>query len=158
MRVSNSMQLRIQVLRATVFLAVARFLVRFVPLRIWRSSLGVVDDAPALIDWTQRQCDLATLRRALTIGRVVDRAAEILPGLSRCLPKAVALQWILRMSGIPAALVIAFHLEDRTGRDAYHAWVERDGEMLVGQCDRESYRAILTFVTGARPVQASSPR
>lgn len=157
MRVSNSMRLRFQVLRATVLLAVARFLVRFVPLRVWRASLGVVDSAPASIDWTQRDCDLSTLRRALTSGRIVDRAAEILPGLSRCLPRAVALQWILRMSGIPAALVIAFHIEDRSGHDAYHAWVERDGEMLVGHCDRESYRAILTFVTGRQPVHASSP-
>ncbi len=154
MHASKSMQLRIQVGRAAAFLAVARFLVRFVPLRLWRASLGAISRnsdpinsgpgaAPPFED-----CDIVTLRHALMIGRCMDRAAEILPGHSRCLPKAVALQWILRLGRLPSKLVIAFSIKDRAGDDAYHAWVERDGEMLVGQCDSAAYKPILTFVQG----------
>ncbi len=152
MHASHSMKLRLQVGRAAAFLAVARFLVRFVPLRIWRSSLGSIYGnsadgvSPVQPEADSPSCDLVVLRHALMIGRCVERAAEILPGHSRCLPKAVALQWILRRGKIVSRLVIAFKVEDRSSADAYHAWVERDGEMLVGHCDRASYRTILTFV------------
>lgn len=82
----------------------------------------------------------------------VERAAERLPGTSKCLPKAVALQVLLRLAGIPSRLVIAFHVTDRTGPDAYHAWTEVCGEMLVGECNRAEYRSIMTF-DQPRPVR-----
>lgn len=162
MFVSQSMYLRYQVGRAAAFLVVARFAVRFIPLRFWRFSLGTMDE-PAAQDEPSGQdepaaegsCDLAKLRHALMIGRCIDRAGEILPGESRCLPKAVALQWLLRLTGIPSRLVIAFNITDRTGKDAYHAWVERGGEMLVGRCDRASYRRILSFVHGDTALASS---
>lgn len=155
MRISQSMQLRFQVGRAVAFLAAARFLVRVVPLRLWRGSLGQIvaqpqhqsDESPPP-EYQFGDAALAVLREALMLGRCVDRASEILPGHSRCLPQAVALQWIMRMHGIASQIIIAFHIFDRAGEHAYHAWVEHRGEMLIGHCDRSSYRPIMTLSVG----------
>lgn len=161
--VVSTWQLRWMGLLALVCLVVARLLVRFVPLAVWRSTLGVaVKPAdPAVSDqfgvalsvrtaeasqyFPNPVCDQATLRHAMRLGRCVDRAAQWLPGTSKCLPRAAALQWLLRREGIPSALVIAFRLADRAGVDAFHAWTETCGEMLVGQCDRAAYRPIMAL-------------
>lgn len=58
------------------------------------------------------------------------------------------LQWLLRREAIGSQLVIAIHATDRTGEHAYHAWVERDGEFLIGRCDRAAYRPVMIFVQG----------
>lgn len=155
MRISQSMQLRLQVGRAVAFLAAARFLVRAVPLRLWRGSLGDIvtqpqhqsADSPSA-EYDFDDAALMVLRQALMFGRCVDRASEILPGHSRCLPQAVALQWIMRAEGILSQIIIAFNIHDRSSEHAYHAWVEHRGEMLIGHCDRSSYRAILTMSVG----------
>ncbi len=138
--------------RALVFLVLARALVRFVPFSTWRSSLGAVvqptgSDAlgQTIILHPQPACDEATLRHAMQLGRLVDRAAEKLPGTSKCLPRAAALQWLLLGKRIPSSLVIAFRLGDRSGPDGYHAWTEAFGEMLVGHCNRSDYRPIMAL-------------
>jgi len=157
---------------ALICLVVARLLVRFVPLSAWRSSLGaaVQPAGPSVSDqfgialpaqstgvsadgnaaassqqFPNPLCDQPMLRHALRLGRCVDRAAQWLPGTSKCLPRAAALQWLLRAEGIPSALVIAFRLGDRTGPDAFHAWTETCGEMLVGKCDRADYCPIMAL-------------
>lgn len=91
-------------------------------------------------------CDDLSLAHARRLGRMVDRAAAKLPGTSKCLARAVALQWLLRIDGISSALVVAFRLGDRSGPDGYHAWTETCGEMLVGRCDRTVYRPIMALI------------
>lgn len=160
MQISRTAKSRLQVLRAASFIAVARFLVRMVPLHVWRASVGEVVaatasasasanssgdagvGAPGLVRILQNS-DPEKLALARWLGRCVDRAAGYLPGTSRCLPRAVALHWMLRLKGIPAQTVIAFKIGDRSGADAYHAWVELDGEMVIGQCDRMVYQPIM---------------
>lgn len=153
MQIAQSMQLRIEVGRAVAFLAVARFLVRVVPLHVWRGSLGQLTssspDQARIVDYpevTFDEAQLVVLRKGLMLGRCVERASKMLPGKSRCLPQAVALQWLMRISRIPSRIVIAFHIKDRSGEHAYHAWAEHRGEMLIGHCDRSVYQPILTLV------------
>lgn len=138
-------------MRAVALLATARLLVRLVPLHIWRGSVGAVrrgdgssNSEAAARDWSRLSEDARRIARALA--RTVERACRWLPGTSRCLPKAVALQWLMRWHRIPATTVIAFKIGDRSGPDAYHAWVELDGEMLIGQCDRSVYQPIMALV------------
>lgn len=145
-------------IRAIICLAIAKALVRFVPFTSWRRSLGIVLDptspdfptgpniaGDACVSTAPPTCDDATLRHAMLLGRLVDRAAEKLPGTSKCLPRAAALQWMLRRAGISSSLVIAFRLQERSGPHAYHAWTEVFGEMLVGHCDRAEYRPIMAL-------------
>lgn len=111
---------RILTLQAIGALCLARLLVAVVPLRLWRASLGLASG---------RQLDNGA---RFLVGRV-ERAAQRLPFGTRCLPRAVALSWMLRRRNISHALVIAVRpVSMRTGADALHAWIEADGAILLG--------------------------
>lgn len=77
------------------------------------------------------------------LGRCVDKAARRIPGTSKCLPRAVALQWMLRREHIASQLVIAIHNTDRVGEHAFHAWVEQGGQIVIGHCDRTAYSPVM---------------
>ena len=118
-------------------------LVRRVSLSRWRWTLGELDGSA--IGQDERGPD----PRARAFADAVDRASLRLP--SKCLPRAVALQWRLRLAGIPSSLIIAFHLVDRTAEHGFHAWVEQAGKIVIGHCDRDAYRAALTLSQGNLP-------
>lgn len=122
-------------------LAAARLLVRWAPFSLWRRALGQVVEQPAGRG-APGSGDLALAR---FLSRRVERAAQHLPGISKCLPQAMALQWLLRRAGIPSRLVIALHRLDRAGEHAFHAWVEVGGDMLIGHCERDLYSPVATF-------------
>ncbi|MBB3860092.1 hypothetical protein GGQ88_001353 [Novosphingobium hassiacum] len=157
---SQTWKLRGYVGVSVAALLVARGLVAFVPFVHWRATLGrLVPDAVSpqsmlsaaapgmpLVDPGPHPSELRS-----TLARCVEHAADRLPGHYKCLPKAAALQWMLRAWRVPSKLVIAFHVTDRTGPDAYHAWVEVDGAMIIGQCDRTAYRPIMVFEQTRKP-------
>ena len=124
---------------AALLLLAARLLVRHVPLGIWRASLGSSPDG----DRTGRSGHAVKAQR---LAGSVERAAAHLPGTSKCLPRAMALQWMLRRRGLPSRLVVALAVEG--GVDAHHAWTESGGEMLLGACDRASYRPLMILAQG----------
>ncbi|MGQ7829932.1 lasso peptide biosynthesis B2 protein [Altererythrobacter sp. Z27] len=134
---------RWQTLRAAALLVAARMLVRWLPLSSWRASLGQLadDDNPGAVPDMER----GQILQARALARRVERSAMRLPGHSKCLPQAVALQWLLRAEAIASTLVIAIHRHDREGDHAYHAWVQCGGEMVIGQCDRENYSSVASF-------------
>lgn len=129
--------------RAAIYLIASRAVVRLMPFRLLRWTLGGwnngnAGNAPGLENSTIDSTALASARR-------VERAAYRLPGESRCLPKAIALHWMLRRGGMPSRIVVAVHRHDRSADHAYHAWVEHAGRMLIGACDRDEYRSVMTF-------------
>jgi len=104
-----------------VLLCWARFLVEWVPLPRWRETVGLDAKTGPLPNDAWR------------LAAQVERAAARLPFATRCLPRAMALSWLLRRAAIGHALVIAARpaaLRDST--DALHAWVEIDGTRLIG--------------------------
>lgn len=154
MREVNRRFPRLNLVRAAVLLLLARVLVLLVPLKFWRGSLGRLQAGDA---WSQTNSPAvakqdsepeASFRRARFLAGRVERATQRLPGESKCLPRAAALQWMLEAEGIVADLVIAFDIHDRIGKDAYHAWVEMGGDFLIGHCDRAVYRPIMVFRGG----------
>ena len=134
---------RWQTVQAAVLLAFADALVRFVPFSTWKRTLGVVEKDGALSSTGDEATDRIADARALA--RRVERAARRMPWQAKCLPKAVALQWQLRRAGIPSRLVIAIHRQERSGRHAYHAWIEIGGAMVIGECDRLQYAPVARF-------------
>jgi hypothetical protein len=63
----------------------------------------------------------------------VDWAARLLPFSTKCLPRAMALSWILRSRGIGHCVVFAVRpVELRGAEDQLHAWVEVSGEVILG--------------------------
>lgn len=117
---------------AMAWLAFARLLVARVRFGRWRPWLGT-PVAPQVGDATLRLDTNLAQRR---LARAVLRAAERLPGQSRCLARAMALHWMLRRRGLGGVLHIGVLPGEARGTlDDLHAWVTRSGEVLLGADD-----------------------
>ena len=118
---------------ATVWLIVARLLVAQVPFGRWRRWLGAPVSAQSGDPLLRLDANLAQRRLA----RAVVRAAGHLPGESRCLARAMALHWMLRLRAMGGVLHIGvLPGSDRGTLDDLHAWVTRSGEVLLGADDK----------------------
>ncbi|MEO7865277.1 MAG: lasso peptide biosynthesis B2 protein [Sphingomicrobium sp.] len=109
-------------------LCLARLVVAVVPFERWRDSLGF---------GAGRERDFSGDRDSETQARrwasFVERAAQRLPFATKCLPRAVALSWMLRRQGIGHALVFAVRpAEWRGSADRLHAWVEISDRKIIG--------------------------
>ena len=103
-------------------LAGARLLVALAPFEWWRKSLGFDSDGQT-----------AAASDARRVATQVERAATRLPFDTKCLPRAMALSWLLRQKRIGHTVVFAVRPADlRNSPDALHAWVEVDGSKVIG--------------------------
>lgn len=115
-------QPKLRTAAAMARLCMARLLVGWVPFDRWRGTLGLGGDnaEPAM-----------TAARELAAD--VEWAATRWPLECKCLPRAMALSWLLRRKRIAHAVVIAVRPDQlRQSPDALHAWVEVDGEKVIG--------------------------
>lgn len=128
---------------AMLLLLIARVAVRFLPLSKLQLLLGPPVGPAAVGKATMPSDNESILAKRLAAH--VERGANRLPGKSRCLPKAMALHWMLRWRAIPVRLVVAMHRQERTARHAFHAWSESGGVMLIGACERQDYVPLFVF-------------
>ena len=120
-----------------LLLFVAKTLVRLVPMRWWRASLGHPGDGASV----------EGARPGRRVAAAVVRAAERLPSEYLCLPRAMAVQWMLRRRGVSSALVLGMQSSFRTGNlHSLHAWVEAGGRTVIGADPKREYRRGLTLV------------
>jgi len=113
---------RLRTLRAMALLCRARLLVDWIALDRWRDSLGLADRTGVRADEARR------------FAADVEWAAGRLPFEIKCLPRAMALSWMLRRAGITHSVVIAARPPQRRGaNDNLHAWVEVAGETVLGE-------------------------
>lgn len=102
-----------------------------VPFKRWRRTLGNAV-VPKACETSHREADGLALARHLA--EHVDRAAWRLPFEYKCLPRAMALSWLLQRSCLEHSLVIAIRPPDRRdGEDSLHAWVEVGGTIVLGE-------------------------
>jgi len=100
----------------------AQWMMAVRPFERWRGTLG--------FGTTGGGCEL---RRARRLAAQVERAAWRLPFATKCLPRAMALSWMLRRRQIAHTVVIAVRPSDRRDApDALHAWVEIAGARIIG--------------------------
>ena len=128
------------VFEAALLLALANALVRGVRFRYWRYWLGRVEtpDGPRPAPGPHRQDE--------RLAAAVERAAARLPFVSKCLPRAMALHWMLLRRHRASILVMAILPGTARGTlDDLHAWVEADGRILVGASELP-YKVIACFV------------
>ena len=132
---------------AMPMLAIAMVLVRVARLLRWRASLGQIRDSTCLVSppLASSEAPLTGGTTARRLAGCVERAVRLAPFRIKCLPQAVATQWMLRLARLPSSLIIAIHVKDRSGDHAYHAWVEHRGDIIIGQCDRDLYRSMMVF-------------
>lgn len=124
---------------AAACLIVARALIRGVRFARWRGWLGAMCRAPATVTG---RCDVP--RPAWLAVGAVERADRRLGG-SKCLPRAMALHWMLARRRIPAVLRIGASIGLERGRiDDLHAWVTLGPAILIGRSD-ERYGELIAF-------------
>lgn len=98
----------------------AQVTVASIPFGRWRTSLGAATGRVAETEARQLAAD-------------VEWAAKRLPFETKCLPRAMALSWMLRRSHIAHSVIFAVRPPSmRASADALHAWVELDGAKILG--------------------------
>ncbi len=120
---------RVLLARATVWLVLVRLALATLPFLRVR----------ALCERASRGQPLAG-RPASEIRWAVLAAARRLPA-TRCLPRALALQALLRQAGIESELRIGVAKDPRGGLVA-HAWVDREGQPFLADEDLTPYTAL----------------
>lgn len=80
------------------------------------------------------------------IGRAVEVIANRIPAAT-CLVRGAAAEWLLLRGGYPASLHLGV-ASDAPGKIRAHAWVESDGEAVIGTPEPGEYAPL---VARARP-------
>ena len=106
-------------------LCAARFAIAALPFRWWRVTLG------GKAEWRGGEEPAA---RARQLAAHVEWGARRLPMSLKCLPKAMALSWMLQSQKIRHCVIFAVRPPElRSSDDQLHAWVEMDGEAMIGE-------------------------
>ena len=118
-------------IRAAITLVIAKAAVKTMPL----------GDARRTVTRLQRRRVPAPSPSPERIGWVVATAGRIAPGLRNCLVQALAAEALLIRAGYACELKIG---AAKTGTDELtaHAWVERDGTILVGAFEANRFRPL----------------
>jgi hypothetical protein len=114
---------RLRTVAAIAALCGARLTVAALPFARWRGTLG-----------GRSNCNSETsVSEARQLAPHIEWAARLLPFSTKCLPRAMALSWLLRSEGMAHCLVFAVRpAELRGSDDQLHAWVEVAGEKIIG--------------------------
>ena len=124
---------------AGLFLLIARILILILPMRYWRATLGHPENG------MPRPATTGT--RPTSIATAIRRAAARFPFPLRCLPRAMAAQWMLRRRGEASILVFGIWAgEPAADFDPLHAWVETGGIILIGAEGARQYRRGLSLI------------
>jgi len=106
---------------AMLLLCKARLTVSIVPFARWRAELGFATGTDGTISDAKR------------LAAVLERAAHRLPFETKCLPRSMALSWMLRQAGIGHSVIFGVRPTGcRDNADALHAWVEVQGVRILG--------------------------
>lgn len=136
-------RVRLRTLEAMVLVSIARMLIRFVPLRIWRRMLGHPLGREVTPAW--KPTDNAE-NRVRSCVAAVNRASYRLPG-TICLPQAIALQWMLARRGIVSVIALGFLPNAKRGSvDDLHAWVEWNERIAIGESGGK-HATLLRFIS-----------
>ena len=90
---------------------------------------------------TRRRRGMDAAERERIVWAVNGVSRKIMPS-RRCLVRALSVQWFLRRAGVPAELCIGAR-KSAEGRLNAHAWVELDGQVIIG--GKESPRLYAPF-------------
>lgn len=135
----------IAILEAALFLSIARALVKWVPFSRWRRTVAT-RKAISAPNGDARAADARSVARARRLARVVRRVASLMPFEAACLPRAVALQWMLRRRGVASRLVFGARRNPEDDELDLHAWLTSpDGTGLIGARQASKYATFPGF-------------
>ena len=102
----------------------ARVAIAALPFERWRASLGGAESSASNEE----------VAEAAKLAAHVEWAARRVPFETKCLPRAMALSWLLRARGIGHTLVFAVRPPAMRGStDGLHAWVDVGGRIILGE-------------------------
>jgi hypothetical protein len=137
-------------IKAALLLEAIKLGIRLLPFQTVRRLLAQVADARVRL----RRIDSFSAKR---VGWAVEIASCHTPGVKTCLAQALAVQVLLRRRGYPALLHIGVV---RAGQEQFeaHAWVESDGEVVIGGSKLERYTPLTALeVEGPRELRDQKP-
>ena len=120
-------------IEGVLFVLFARVLVRALPMRLWRSQVAC--SGQSNIEHIHHDTVRQTVRAA-------ERAAEMLPGSTRCLPLALAIRAMLARRDLRSCLRIG--VDPSAGTHRFHAWLEANGKPLTAILDPGSHRPLVS--------------
>ena len=77
--------------------------------------------------------------------RIMEALGRRMPFRALCLQQGIAFQRMLRRRGVDAVLHYGIRLPDGRGDMLAHVWVSVDGEVLLGQREREGYAEVARY-------------
>lgn len=127
---------------AALYLLTAWLLIAILRFGRWRKLLGPLVTTPS----AQRRATTAPRPEDRRLALAVERACgRLAPIRFKCLPRAMAVHWMMRRRGRPCMLVLAIlGAQARGTLDDLHAWAERDGAILIGESTLP-YRILARF-------------
>ena len=124
-------------IRAALFLCLAKVSLVFLPFRLVRRFLNDVAQQPF-------STTSASPEACSEIGWAVSSAGRVIPGGRSCLPQALTAEFLLRAHGFPARLQIGVGRNEEEKFEA-HAWVESAGKVVIGGSTLTSYIPLVAF-------------
>ena len=115
------------------------FLVLFVRIGLWLLPFNLLDrwlNRAALVD--DKAADWTTIR---SVVRSVRSCSRFVPGAT-CLTQALATRVLLQMDGQASDLKIGVE-RDQNERFGAHAWIEVDGQIVIGKLPHHHRFAVL---------------
>jgi hypothetical protein len=123
--------------KVSLLLEAIKLTMSLVPFRILRTLVDRAASVPVRVSPRERY-------PAQSIGRVVQTTSRHVPGEKTCLVQALAAQVLLVRRGHPATLHIGAYKTDEGAFQA-HAWVECEGEVVIGGYELERYTPLTTL-------------
>ncbi|MDE2596733.1 MAG: lasso peptide biosynthesis B2 protein [Sphingomonadales bacterium] len=131
-------------LEAALLLVLARALIAMVSFGSWRHWLGRLQASG-----TAASGDTVPMAQDWRIASAVERACwRLRPLAMKCLPRAMALHWMLQRRNRPSVLALAILAPQARGTlDDLHAWVEVGTAVLIGASEKP-YAVLARFGSG----------
>ena len=138
-RLADLWRARAHIAEAAFLLIYARILIGHVRFGRWRASLGRIGAAPPAAP-PPAPVDVYHLAHA------VDRAGARLRYPFKCLPRAMALHWMLKRRGIGSTLAIGI-AKGQAGEQLHdlHAWVVVGDKTVLGADPERDYHQCLAL-------------
>ena len=115
---------RALLLEAALLLPSVHTLQSALPFRRWRSLLTLGPPHARLLP--------TDAPSPAQIAAAIERARRGVPGVYKCLPQAYAGHLLLHRHGYASTVQVGV-ARDAQGRVEAHAWVEREGKILIGE-------------------------
>ena len=125
------------VIRAALFLCLAKVSLVFLPFRFVRRFLNFLSPSP--VSGASRNPSVCS-----EIGWAVAAAGWVIPGGRSCLPQALTAEMLLRWHGFPVRLQIGVACNEEEKFQA-HAWVESAGQVVIGGSALTSFTPLVAF-------------